>query len=673
MSHRYEHLLMPLPVGDRLLKNRMIATAGYPRALGEGDSLMNEKIITHFSNRAKNGAASVYINGGIDMELALNGPRHNQNNYVRQAISAIRQYGSIAVTGVRGSYGTGPHMPMSTPTLDPPTGGRTFTGDPDDMVLPTMPGKGGGTPFGMSGMPAPGGKTLSQADSMTKAEIQEFIDNTVKQAIAMKEMGFEMISVHSAYRTGPGGSFWSPLCNHRTDEYGGSTRNRARLLIELFGAMREALGRDFPLECMVSGAEAGGITVEDTIELARMGKGTFNILHLRHGEQDYQHPIPYTAPENAPCPNLDVSAAIKSAVGDDMLIAISAGLQDPAFCNAIIRDKKADLIGMCRSFICDSEYGKKIYAGRGEDITPCIRCNKCHGPNVSDPIRSQCSVNPVIGIEDKIDRMFPAPEEKKCVGVIGGGPAGMEAAITAAKRGHTVYLFEQSGALGGQLKHADHVSFKWPLRRFKDYLAREVWREGVNVVLNFEATRDNLLPYHLDDLIVAIGPALSIPSIPGAELAAHAIDVFGHEKDYPENCIVIGGGETGLDTGLYLAKTGHKVSVLCRQNNLVSDTPHAHYRTMARGAFVREPNFTDITKVKKYVEITEDGLTYQDAEGQEHFLPGKVIMATGTKAQPEKSATFYGAANQLHFVGDCYRAGDVHNAIYTAFGAASLI
>ena len=302
---RYEHLLQPLAVGDKLLKNRMIATAGYPRALGEGDSFMNEKIVTHFSNRAKNGAASVYINGGIDMELALHGPRHNQNNYVRQAIAAIRQYGSIAVTGVRGSYGTGPKMPSMISTLDPPTAGRTFSGDPDDMVMPTMPGKGGGLPTGMPGMPgmaAPGGKPLSQADAMTKAEIEEFIDNTVQQAVAMKEMGFEMISVHSAYRTGPGGSFWSPLCNHRTDEYGGSTKNRARLLIELFSAMRAVLGPDFPLECMVSGAEAGGITPQDTIELARLGKGTFNILHLRHGEQDYQHPIPYTARSTRPAP-----------------------------------------------------------------------------------------------------------------------------------------------------------------------------------------------------------------------------------------------------------------------------------------------------------------------------------------------------------------------------------
>ena len=668
MSHRYEYLLKPLPVGNVLLKNRLIATAGYPRALGEKDNLMNEKIITHFSERAKNGAASVYINGGIDMELALHGPRHNSNNYVRQAIAAIRQYGSIACTGVRGTYGGGKMMPMGMiSTLDPPTGGRVFKGDPDEMKMP-MPGGPGG-PGGM----LPMGEMKSQADSMTKAEIDEFISTTVERAVAMKNMGFEMISVHSAYRTGPGGAFWSPLCNHRTDEYGGSPENRARLLIELFSAMRKALGPDFPLECMVSGAEAGGITPEDTILLAKLGKGSFNILHLRHGEQDYQHPIPYTAPENAPCPNLDVAAAVKYAVGDDMLVAVSAGLQDPDFCNAIIRDGKADLTAMCRSFICDSEYGKKIYAGRGEDIVPCIRCNKCHGPNVSDPIRCQCSVNPTIGIEDKVDRMFPPATEKKRVGIVGGGPAGMEAAITAAKRGHEVYLFEQSDQLGGQLKHSDYAAFKWPIRKFKDFLVRETWRNGVNVMLNFTANRDNLMSYHLDELIVAIGPALNIPKVPGAEKASHAIDVFGHESEYPENCIVIGGSETGVDTGIYLARAGHKVSVLCRQNNLVSDTPHSHYRTMVRGAFVREPNFTDITRVQQYLEITDEGLRYIDADGKEQFLSGKVILATGTKAQPEKSAAFYGTANRIQYAGDCYRAGDIHNAVYTGFGTASLI
>ncbi len=671
MSIRYKNLLTPLAVGDRLLKNRMIATAGYPRALGEGDSMMNEKIITHFSNRAKNGAASVYINGGIDMDLALNGPRHNQNNYVRQAIAAIRQYGSIACTGVRGTYGNngpGPGMGLQVSTTDSPTLGRRFTGDPDDMPMGMMPP--------MGGKPAMSGPPMTVADSITKAEIHQFIDSTVERAVAMKAMGFEMISVHSAYRTGPTGNLFSPLCNHRTDEYGGSSENRARALIELFGALRETLGRDFPLECMVSGSEAGGVTVQDTITLAKMGKGVFNILHLRHGEQDYQHPIPYTAPKDKPCPNIDDAAAIKAAVGSDMLVAVSAGLHDPDYCDSIIRDGKADLIAMCRSFICDSEYGTKVYQGKGEDIVPCIRCNKCHGPNVSDPIRCQCSVNPTIGIEDKVERMFSDASECKKVAVIGGGPAGMEAAMVAAQRGHKVTLFEASGSLGGQLRHSDHVSFKWPIKDFKDYLIRQMYKLGVEVLLNTTADRAMLEPMGFDDVIVAIGPENNVPDIPGigGDNVIQAIDVFGHEKDMPEVCVVIGGGETALDTGLYLAQNGHRVFVMSRQNNLVSDTPHAHYRSMARGAFLREPNFTDITRVKKYVSIDTDGITYIDGEGcQQKLQAGKVILATGTRSRPVDCAQFYGAASATHFVGDCYRAGDIHNAVYTAFGAASMI
>lgn len=662
MSLRYSNLLSPIAVGNVVFKNRMMAAAGFPRALGDGDNKMNEKISTHFSERARNGAASVLVNCGADTTALLHPTNHDQNNLVRLCIGNIRKYGSIAATYVDGEYA---RMGKMVNTLEPPTLDREFLDDPDDAGMKLM----------MEKMRKEMGFDMDKemktpADNMTKAQIQDYIDDVVAKAKVMKALGFEMISIHSAYRNAPGGNFWTPLANHRTDEYGGSTLNRARVLLDLFTALKGALGKDFPLECMVSGYEAGGITVEDTIQLAKWGHGLFDILHLRHGEQDYQHPLPYTAPKSAPCPNLDVTAAVKAAVGDKMLIAASAGLQDPALCESIIKNGQADLIAMCRSFICDSEYGDKVYAGRGEDVVPCVRCNKCHGSNPSDPMRVQCAVNPVIGFEDRIDRMTQPVTKIKNVAVVGGGPAGMQAAMTLAKRGHNVTLFEKGDGLGGQLRHSDYCDFKWCIKDYKDYLARQMDKLGVTVNLNTTVDGEMLKAGGFDEAVIAIGPVRAVPDIPGVENAIQATEVFGNEKKLPENCIVIGGSETGVDTGLYLAKTGHKVWVTTRQPDLVTDSVHSHVRSMIRGAFIREPNFTDVTKIQKYVSIDENGLTYLDKNGEEQRLEGKVVLATGVKSQPEECAAFGSSEIKLHFVGDCVRTGDIHNATYTAHGVA---
>ncbi len=657
MNDRYRNLLSPVVVGGVLMKNRMMATAGFPRALMGSGQVINENVITHFSQRAANGAAAVYFNGEALPDPP--GPHPNEdNNYIRQLVSATRHFGSIAMTGISGRIDLGD------------LGGRRMAGP---GLIPTRSAPNGGLAMHMAGDYG-SEPLLTEADVMTKAQIQQMIDKTVESALQMKSLGFEMLSIHNAYRSGAGGTFWSPICNKRTDEYGGSARNRARVILETFDALRQSLGRDFALECMVSGYEDEGITIDDTIQLARWGKGLFNILHIRHGDQDPQHPTGYSTPESIPCPNLDVAAAIKQGVGNHMLIAVSAGLQDPDFNEKILADGKADIIAMCRAFICDSQYGKKIEENRAEDITPCIRCNKCHGPNVSDPIKVGCSVNPAIGMEHKLDQMVTKPDRRKKVGVIGGGPAGMEAALIAAKRGHSVTLFESSGALGGQLKHADYADFKWPIRKYKDHMAAQLSKAGVDIRLNTQAEPEMIKQFGFDDLIVAIGPSFPVPAIPGADRAMAAVEVFGNEARLPKRVVVVGGSETGVDTGLYLAKAGHQVYVTTRQDDLVNDAPHAHSRNMIRGAYYGMENFTKVVNVKKYVSIGETGLTYVDADGAEQKLQADmVVLATGAAPRPIDSAKFYGCAGKTHYVGDCVRVGDIHNAVSSAFGAAANI
>ena len=679
-SCTYSHLLSPLPVGNVLLKNRMIATAATPHFLQGTEPYPTEKWITMMVNRARNGAAVVNINHIEDPSPANGDPFDTRihfckmdstntaaHNYLCQMIDGIRFYGSLATTDVQGSFKMeGPPPPMANGAagvmelMPGPIDYAALTPAQRRMKLPEEP---------------------AMCNSCTKAQMQEFIDSSVEYAKFAKMLGFEMFSIHNAYRAKLPAQFWSPITNHRHDRYGADTvENRARFMVELFDAIRQTVGRDFPIEALVSGCERnGGITVQDTIALSRLLEGKVDVIHIRQGEQDPQHPTGYTSTRAVPCPNLETAAAVKEAIRQDgrkMLVAVSSGLQDPAFCDAIIRDGKADIIASARTWICDPEYGKKVYAGAGEDVRPCVRCNKCHVPNDSEKYRSYCSVNPILGLEDKISRMVEPVGAPKKVGIVGGGPAGLQAAMTAADRGHQVVLFEKSNALGGQLKHADYASFKWPLANFKDYLIRQCEKRNIEIRLNTDATPELLKELALDELIVAIGPRFCVPPIAGntGDHIWQAVDVFGRHKELPRKVIVIGGSDTGVDTAMYLAENGHDVSIMTRQGDVATDAPHAHFVAMLRQAFDKMEQIKPIYSVRQYLEITASGVRYLDQSGDEQFEAAEaVVFAAGTKARPEDAAIFFGCAPRTQYIGDCKRASNLHFAVQHGFAAASQI
>ena len=660
MKNRYSAMLSPLQVGGVLMKNRLLSSAATPHFIQGTESFPTEKWITLMANRARNGAAVIHINHlehphpmQPDLKLVDMTPAHfstldigdpSTHNYLCQMIDAIRLYGSVAMTSPMGQQ-LRPHM--------------------DEPFVP-KPGEGG-----------PGSKPV--CDDLTKRDMQMHIDSVVEEAVLLKKLGFEMFSLHNAYRNGPVSQLLSPLCNHRTDEYGGDVKGRARLLLEIFDALKQTLGRDFPLECLVSGEEVGGITVQDTIALSRLAEGKIDLLTIRQGEQDPQHPIGFTSTRLNPCPNLAAAAAVKADVmarGGKLLVGVSAGLQDPAFCDKIIREKQADMLCMARAFICDSQYGEKLYAGRGEDVRPCIRCNKCHVPNDTDKFRSYCSVNPEIGLEDKLDRLFPSKTSPKKLVVIGGGPAGMVSVITAAKRGHSVTLIEQGERLGGQLLHADYADFKWPLEDYKNYLIRQLYQSGVRVMLHTMATPQMVDEMNADAVFVAIGPVFKRPDLPGAkgENVKVPMEVFGHVEELPEHVIIMGGSETAVETGLYLARNGKQVTLLSRQRMLASDAPHAHYISMLEDAYKNQSGFAYETEVQSYVSIEKDGVTYVAKDGStQHASAPLVVCATGTAPRHQDAAAFYGTAPLVRFLGDCNRAGDVHKAVSAGWSAAMML
>ena len=723
MSIRYEHLLSPVQVGDIMLKNRMTSTAATPHFLQGTEPYPTEKWITMMANRAKDGAAGVYINhietGSPEVcDIGMT-PGHfsimdfrksSTHNYLCQMIDAIRYYGSVPITGAMGSFTRTEEQMMggmAGPGAGMPSGGPSGAG-PQAGGPGGAPGAGGpgGAPGGAPGAGGPGGmpgmfeepfeegvpavkkspiqvnddRMPSSCNQYTKAQMQEYTDTTIASIRELKTLGFEMFSFHFAYRQRMGGELWSPLCNQRHDEYGcDSVENRARFFVEFFGALKETFGKGFPIEVLVSGTEPGGVTIADTVALSRLLEGKVDILSIRHGVQDPQHPTGFTSTRENPWPNREVTKAVAEDVrmrGGKLLVGATAGLHDPDFIENVLKNGEADVICMGRSFICDSEYGKKIAEGRGEDVTPCVRCNKCHVPNDTDKFRSFCSVNPMIGLETKIHRMTEPVTAVKKVGIVGGGPAGMYAALTAAKRGHKVTLYEKNSRLGGQLLHADYASFKWPIQDYKDWLIRQILKAGVEVRMNTEATKEMLKDEGFDNVIVAIGPVNKKPGIPGDDgpNVCHVMDVFGKGEQLPENIVVIGGSETGVETGMYLADCGKKVTVLCRQKSLASDAAHAHFVTMLEDAWLKRDTFYWIKGIQKYVAIDPDGVRYINYQGEEKKIAcDLVVLSTGSLPNAAGNAALYGAAPKTDYVGDCFRVSNMHFAITTGFGAANQI
>ena len=703
----YKHLLSPVEVGGVLLKSRLTAQPSTPHFIQGAEPFPTEKWITLMANRARNGAAAVtigHMERGTKQNTAIDDygshfstmdfTSTSAHNYLCQMIDAIRYYGAYAMTNVSGT------CPMSEAELEElmdkiergGAGGMMPGPGPMGGGSPRRKGPGMGGPGGPGGPPSMREMLKRMPESMradavirsgvnylTKDQLHRIIEDSVKNAREYTKLGFDYFCIHHAYRNNLGAQFLSPLTNHRTDEYGGSVANRSRFTLELFEALRGVYGKDFPMEVIVSGEEAGGITVADTIEFAKLAEGIIDVIQIRHGEQDPQHPLGYTSTKEDPCPNLAVTAAVKEAIASyngKLKVCATAGLLDPDFDEAVIRDGKADMISTARLFICEDDLARKLIEGRGDDIRPCIRCNKCHVPNGEEKFRSYCTVNPVIGIEDKVDRMIRPVTRKKKVGVIGAGPAGMEAALVAAQRGHDVTIFERNDQLGGQLRHAAYAQFKWPIHEWVLWMGRQLEKNGVKVLLGIEATPELLKPYGFDELIVAIGPRFTKASIPGIETARTMVplEVFGHEAELPHNIAVIGGSETGVETGLYLAEAGHKVTVLSRQNSLASDAGRPHYLSMVRARWQACENFYEVCGVKQYVSMDGSSLTYIDHEGKEDRVDAElIVMATGAKPTPAECAKFYGIAPQTQYIGDCFRVSNMHFAIQHGFAAANQI
>lgn len=648
MSTQYKHLLSPLEIRGYVLKNRMEASNSLPHFLQGPEPYPADSVITHYANKAKSGAAIVtcmginnFIRGTklpMDFDVAhfpdfdLYDP--TCQNYLMQLADVIHYYDSIACMGF---------------FVGPQTGYPLRDGDSIKII--------------------DSHQDVSAYDEETLGLIA---DSYAEQVSILKFLGFDMASIHFAYRGQLPAQFLSPLTNHRSDQFGGSLENRARFPLMILERIRKAVGPNFILECLLSAEEVeGGYTLDDTVAFLKMAENYIDIVQLRAAEVDVAHPTGFTLEAT---PFIHYAEVVKNS-GTKVLVSTIGGYQDFETCEDVIASGKADIISMARSWISNPNYGQLAYEGNKDDVVPCIRCNKCHGRGKNDPFVSVCSVNPIIGLEHMLHKLVVAPTTTKNIAIIGGGPAGMKSAIELYDRGHKVTLYEATDSLGGMIKHSDYVDFKWPLRNFKNYLINQVEKRDIHVHLSTTVTPDLIKSQGYDIVITALGAIPAKPPIPGVdnERVVFATDAFVNPDALGKNVVVIGGGEVGVEAGMFLAKKGHNVTVLEMRDVLAADTTLIHYRSMFEEAWEAIPTFSSILKAR-CSSIQDNQVNYIDQNGDEKSIQAdSIVVSAGMKAKKAEALEFYGSADRFYMVGDCKKPATIQQAMRSAFSTASSI
>lgn len=522
--------------------------------------------------------------------------------------------------------------------------------------------------------------------AMTVKEIEEIVDAFAKTAVLCREAGVDGVEVHAVHEGYLLDQFSMEYTNKRTDQYGGSFENRYRFAVDIVKAIKAACGADYPVSLRYSvvskvkdfgvGAVPGeeyteiGRDMEESEKAARyLQDAGYDMLNADNGSYDswyWAHP-PMYMPLNC---NLEDVAHIKKFVD---IPVVCAGRMEPEAGAQAIAEGKIDAMGVARQFLADDQWVSKLIENRMEDIRPCICChnacfNMAHYKGVANAQTiydashiARCALDPRVMQSDKY-KLIPAGKKKK-IAVIGGGIGGMEAAIVAARRGHTVALYEKSDRLGGVFIAAAALSFKEKDRALIAWYDREIRKYPIELHLNTEVR--GLEELDADEIIIATGAAPNRLPVPGAERGIEAVDFLLGKKPAGEKPLIVGGGLTGCEIAYELFLQGKRPTIVEMQNDLiVSDKV-----CLANSSFLRD--FFSANQVPVYLEtriaeIGENSVTAVDRNGKIFTLEAdSVILSVGYHPAPMARK-----GRRIHIVGDAYRVGSLRTVIWRAWDVA---
>jgi len=650
---RLKRLFEPIEVGSIELKNRVVMVAANTNG-GDGEWI-GERIKAFYEERAKGGVGLIIAGMFSTVPIYPGwGPRHlgiYDDRFIpglRELVEVVHRGGAkiaaqLQVAGL-------PPEREGAPIRLSSAGGtwEAEKGLPVELVGPSQ-------------IPVSATRGRDRQRSLTVAEIGELMDYTAEGARRVREAGFDAVDL----RCGVGSllsQFISPLTNKRTDKYGGDLENRMRFVTEVIAGIKRKAGEDYTLLCRISGSDfvEGGHTLEDNQKVAALlEKAGISAIHVAGGwftspRTFFQMSVPRGA-------LVYLAEGIKKAV----TIPVMAGnrINDPLLAEQILAEGKADLIAMVRPLIADPEFVNKAQQGRFEDIRKCIACCRCFDMAVTgSPVK--CTVNPQ-AIREIEYRVEPAQKPKR-IFVIGGGPAGMEAARVAAMRGHEVTLFERKDRLGGHLLVASAAPYKEEIEDLIIHLVRQVEKEGVRVRTGEEVTAKTIEEEKPEAVVVATGATPIIPAIPGAKGSnmVTATEILAGEKEVAERVVIVGGGMVGCETAEFLVRKGKKVTIVEMLRRIATDlTPSYRWVVLQR---LRDAGVRMETKATVR-EITKEGV-WVDREGQSELIEGDtVVLAVGLQPSRQLAERLEGKVKELYFIGDCVEARLIGEALEEGF------